>query len=67
MKPDERIELLKCMQLIMQNIPEAQEYWRNCVGNLSYASEEKLAYIAIRDDMFYNCVNQWCRLIRDFY
>ena len=67
MTPAEKLELLKCMQLIMQNIPEASEYWRNCVGNITYASEPKLIYIVNHKKVFDDCVNQWSRLIRYFY
>ena len=63
----EKLELLKCMQIIMQNVPQANEYWRNCTGNLTHASEQKLIYTVNHIDLFNEAVNQWCRLIRDFY
>ena len=62
----EKLELLKAMQIVMQTIPEADGYWRNCVGNITHASEPKLIYIVNHKQIFDNCVNQWARLIRDF-
>ena len=67
MKLEEKLELLKCMQFVMQEIPEANEYWRNCVGNITFASESKLIYIAKHKKVFDDCLNQWSRLVRDFY
>lgn len=67
MRTEERLEILQCMQLIIQNIPEADKYWRNASGCLTYETKDELLYTAEKDSAYYNAINQWCNLIRDFY